>query len=151
MWEKEGVAPRILNLYSRQNLLFGFKFLQLVLRGNYVCYGAGLVDFGDGRASHSCRDPNPHPWVVQLAAKSLYWPSNPNSSYCTRFIQNYQMLVNMQQKCYYAVDLRAKEDQYAIFPVRASVTFQKPGMIIVLFETHCRTSIVFVFFGLLLV
>jgi len=33
------------------------------------------------------------------------------------------MLVNMQHKCFYAVDLRAKEDQCAIFLVRPSVTF----------------------------
>jgi len=33
------------------------------------------------------------------------------------------MLVNMQHKCFYAVDLRVKEDQYAIFLARTSVTF----------------------------
>ena len=38
----------------------------------------------------------------------------------------------MQHKSFYAVDLRAKEDQYAIFLARTSVIFPKRDMIIVL-------------------
>jgi len=58
---RRGITPRIRNLYSRQNGVFSFTFLLLILRGNWVCYRAGVVDFRDGSAFHSCLNPNPNP------------------------------------------------------------------------------------------
>jgi len=66
---RRGIAPRILNLYSRQNWVFSFTFLPLILRGNRVCYRAGVVDF-EGQKSLSLL-PGPKPKSLSRPTRSL--------------------------------------------------------------------------------